>query len=80
VANVSTDAPSRQACALLEIPEQIGRLRSEAPEVAERWRKAVAEAFTTLFARGFKAVDFLRIKTADASRGFYVLRRESPPS
>jgi predicted GNAT superfamily acetyltransferase len=74
---VATDIATGQSCVLLEIPEEIGRLRAEAPELAERWRRAVSEGFTTLFARGFAAVDFLRLRTDDASRSFYVLSREA---
>ena len=53
---------------------EIGRLRSERPALAERWRCAAATAFTTLFAAGYEAVDFVRTTSAGGLRGFYVLR------
>ena len=68
------------ASVLVEVPGEIGRLRSEAPVLAERWRNAVSEAFTTLFANGFEAVDFIRDTTAASPRGFYVLSRREAPS
>jgi predicted GNAT superfamily acetyltransferase len=61
---------------LLEIPDDIGRLRSESPALAEAWRRAAADAFTTLFAAGFEAVDFVRTTSADGHRGYYVLQRD----
>ncbi len=62
------------AAVLLEIPEAIGRLRAESPELAERWRCAAASAFTGLFAAGYEAVDFVRTTSAGGSHGFYVLK------
>jgi len=59
---------------LLEIPMAIARLRSESPALAERWRRAASSAFTTLFAAGYEAVDFVRIPSSGGLRGFYVLR------
>jgi predicted GNAT superfamily acetyltransferase len=60
---------------LIEIPEDIGRLRGHAPERAERWRQAVTAAFTRHFASGFAAVDFLRVRGGDAARSGYLLTR-----
>jgi predicted GNAT superfamily acetyltransferase len=60
---------------LVEIPEEIGRLRAADPELAERWRGTVANAFQRLFAAGFEAVDFVRTKRAGSPRCFYLLRR-----
>ena len=80
VAAVVTDRATGEDDVLLEIPGDIGRLRSHSPELADRWRGAVARGFTTHFASGYEAVDFLRIKPAETSRHFYVLRRETPPA
>jgi predicted GNAT superfamily acetyltransferase len=54
-------------------------MRIQVPELVERWRRAGAMAFTTLFALGFEAVDFLRTRTNDRPRSFYVLRRKRSP-
>ena len=62
---------------LLEIPTAIARLRSEAPELAERWRRLAASAFLMLFTAGFEAVDFVRTTSSGRSRGFYLLHRET---
>jgi predicted GNAT superfamily acetyltransferase len=74
VAGVAIDEVGGHGPILLEVPGEINRIRAEAPEAAERWRAAVSEAFTTLFARGFSAVDFVRAPVEGATRGFYVLR------
>jgi predicted GNAT superfamily acetyltransferase len=62
---------------LLEVPDDIGRLRAESPTLAEAWRRSIADTFTTLFAAGFEAVDFVRSPSAAGPRGYYVLHR--PP-
>jgi predicted GNAT superfamily acetyltransferase len=62
---------------LLEVPMAITRLRSEEPALAERWRRAAAAAFRTLFAAGYEAVDFVRVPCTGGYRGFYVLRSMS---
>ena len=59
---------------LIEIPAEIARLRSEAPEQAEAWRSAVARGFGEAFAAGYRAEDVVR----DGGRSFYVLRRPGP--
>jgi predicted GNAT superfamily acetyltransferase len=75
---LATDPSAGEGPVLLEIPSQIARLRAEAPARAELWRRAVAEAFTTLFARGYEAVDFVRIRSGAAPGDFYVLEPRSP--
>jgi predicted GNAT superfamily acetyltransferase len=62
---------------LLEVPDDISRLRSESPNLAEAWRRSIADAFTSLFAAGFEAVDFVRTTSAARPRGFYLLHREA---
>jgi predicted GNAT superfamily acetyltransferase len=71
-------AAERGGLVLLEIPADIGRLRVEAPGEAVRWREAVAATFTTLFAAGFEAVDFVRVSAEGGPRSFYVLRLGRP--
>jgi predicted GNAT superfamily acetyltransferase len=65
------------ASILLEVPDDIGRLRAESPTLAEAWRRSIADTFTTLFAAGFEAVDFVRTTSAAGPRGYYVLHREA---
>lgn len=48
----------------LPIPADIGRLRRDHPELAEKWRIAVNEAFTAAFAVGYRAVGFSRSTAA----------------
>jgi predicted GNAT superfamily acetyltransferase len=69
-----------QSRVMLEIPAAIGRLRMDAPALAERWRSAVATAFTGLFAAGFEADDFVRSTAAGHARGFYVLSAQRASS
>lgn len=64
---VVPDAPAL----LLEIPEDIARIRASNSEAAERWRIAVGRAFKSAFAAGYRADDFVR---EDQIQG-YVLRR-----
>jgi predicted GNAT superfamily acetyltransferase len=60
---------------LLEIPGDIAQLRRERPELAERWRSTVRDAFRTAFAEGYRAVSFVRDETVTPRRDFYVLDR-----
>jgi predicted GNAT superfamily acetyltransferase len=63
------------ASLLLEIPDEIGRLRRESPTLAERWRLAVNQAFRSSFAAGYRAVSFVRDESSGRRRLFYVLDR-----
>jgi predicted GNAT superfamily acetyltransferase len=58
---------------LLEIPNDINRLRKDDPALAERWREAVSRGFLAAFAAGYQAVGFLREQSP--RRSFYVLRQ-----
>jgi len=60
---------------LLEIPEDITRLRREAPTVAESWRMVVNKAFRASFTAGYRAVSFVREKSSGVRRLYYVLDR-----
>jgi predicted GNAT superfamily acetyltransferase len=59
--------------ARLPIPAEISRLRRDHPELAEKWRIAVREAFTSAFASGSRAVGFSR---SDAAVDHYLLWRQ----
>jgi predicted GNAT superfamily acetyltransferase len=69
-------ASDGQARLLLEIPEDISRLRRESPKLAECWRLAVNEAFRASFAAAYRAVSFVRDESSGSRRLFYVLDRE----
>jgi predicted GNAT superfamily acetyltransferase len=60
---------------LLEIPQDIIRLRTESPALAEGWRIAVNQAFRAAFSAGYKAVSFVRGESSALARAFYVLDR-----
>lgn len=75
VPGVIRDPVDRSAW-LLEIPDQIGRLRAEDPERAERWQMTVREAFLAAFRAGFRAVDFIRESSEGRARAYYVLARQ----
>jgi predicted GNAT superfamily acetyltransferase len=64
----------------LEIPADIGRLRRDAPGVAEDWRSAVRGAFQTLFAAGYRATDLIRREVSGELRCYYVMKREEARS
>ena len=54
---------------LVAVPAHIGRLRTSAPAMAMRWRRAVRDSMTALMAQGARVVSF-------DSTGWYVLRRD----
>jgi predicted GNAT superfamily acetyltransferase len=60
---------------LLEIPDDVHRLRRDRPELAECWRSAVRRAFRAAFDRGFRAVSVVRDETVTPRRVYYVLER-----
>jgi chorismate synthase len=45
---------------LVQIPEDWGKILREDPALALRWREHSREVFGAYFARGYRAVDFLR--------------------
>ena len=60
---------------LLEIPQDISRLRRGSPPLAESWRVAVNRAFRASFAAGYRAISFVRDESSESRRLFYVLDR-----
>lgn len=45
---------------LVQIPEDWGKILSSDPALANAWRAHSRELFTHYFARGYRAVDFVR--------------------
>ena len=68
VANVDLNLDARRV--LVPIPPRFTEMQERALNPARDWRSATREVFTTYFARGYRAVDFLR--DADGG-GHYVL-------
>lgn len=67
----SSDAPR----VLLEIPADIGALRSRRPDLAEQWRLAVRERFVAAFATGYRAVAFQTLRSEGEEVSTYLLER-----
>jgi predicted GNAT superfamily acetyltransferase len=64
------DYPEYPSC-LVEIPADIDRLKSEAPDLALKWRWQTREIFETAFATGYTAIDLLRCE----GRNYYLLQK-----
>jgi predicted GNAT superfamily acetyltransferase len=62
---------------LLEIPDDINRLRRERPGLAERWGRVVRKAFQDAFGRGYRAVGFVRDESSGTRRCAYVLAQNT---
>jgi predicted GNAT superfamily acetyltransferase len=72
---VSQEVEMNEPRLLLEVPHDIATLKRDAPQLAERWRIVVGEAFQCAFEAGYQAVHFLRDESSGRRRGFYVLDR-----
>jgi predicted GNAT superfamily acetyltransferase len=68
--------PDQPTC-LVEIPPDIARLKSEAPDLALKWRLHTREIFEVAFATGYTAIDLLRHK----GHNYYLLQKgwKDPP-
>ncbi len=66
------DGPPRL---LLEIPEDISRLRALDRSRADAWRQAVGRAFLAAFDAGYRATGFLRQNVEGQVRASYLLER-----
>ena len=60
----------------VEIPPDFGDMMERSPDLALDWRMKTREIFTTCFARGYRAVDFLFDRHARIGR--YLLALEEP--
>jgi predicted GNAT superfamily acetyltransferase len=56
------------------IPTGFSRLLSESPDLAMEWRMATRGAFTTYFARGYRAIEFFLDR--EARKGAYLLVKQ----
>ena len=60
---------------IVEIPDDINRLRNERLDVAMSWREHTRQVFTRLFAEGYTVVDFVSQNTDDGQPGYgYLLK------
>jgi predicted GNAT superfamily acetyltransferase len=65
---------------LLEVPADWEAVCRRDAGLARDWQGVVGRAFAAAFARGYAAVDCFSERRGEASRAFYVLRREARPS
>ena len=63
---------------LIEIPDDIGSLQQQNPELAVAWRKATRSAFTEAFAAGFIVEEFYRLDRDGELVGCYLLSSKMP--
>jgi predicted GNAT superfamily acetyltransferase len=61
-----------------EIPASFQAMKRDDMELATDWRAQMRELFETCFARGYQAVDVLKITQDNQPRVFYTLRTTSP--
>jgi predicted GNAT superfamily acetyltransferase len=61
-----------------EIPASFQAMKRADMELATDWRAQMRELFETCFARGYQAVDVLKITQDNQRRVFYTLRTTSP--
>jgi chorismate synthase len=62
----------------IEIPADINRLLTQAPDLASRWRAATRDAFTSLLAAGARVTEFQFVESKDGRVGRYVLTSSDP--
>jgi chorismate synthase len=67
----AVDAP----LANLEIPADLGSVRTRDPGTTRRWREATREAFTRAFDQGYRVDDFAVVSAGTERRSFYFLSR-----
>ncbi|GAB4527612.1 MAG: GNAT family N-acetyltransferase [Anaerolineae bacterium] len=70
--------PAGQERTLVEIPDDINRLRANHPDLAMRWRLCTREVFTRLFEEGFWVTDFVSWYEGGQMRHWYVLEIGQP--
>jgi chorismate synthase len=63
----------------LEIPYDLGSVRTRDPGGARRWREVTREAFTVALDAGYRVDDFAVIPLAGERRSFYFLTRDGAP-
>lgn len=68
------DWPTREFC-LVEIPADLAQLKTQAPELALKWRWQTRQLFESAFASGYTAVDLLRRE----ERSYYLLQKDWQP-
>lgn len=61
---------------LVEIPSDLGRVKSSDPALAHDWRMRTREVFTRAFAAGYAATDLVFASREPGARAAYVLTRE----
>lgn len=65
---------------LVEVPQDVQRLKRDAPEVAHRWRLAVRAALRAAFQAGYRASDVHVDDEAGRIAAWYRLEHPTPPA
>jgi predicted GNAT superfamily acetyltransferase len=73
--NVRLDLGLRARCLGVEIPAHTDRMRTEALDLAIRWRVQTRRIFQHYFAAGYDVAGFVPPSEAPVGKCFYVLRR-----
>ncbi len=71
----ATVQPLQTAPCLVEIPGDINRLKTKAPDAALRWQRQTRQIFEEAFATGYTAIDLLRAE----GRNYYLLEKDITP-
>jgi predicted GNAT superfamily acetyltransferase len=74
----AVDLDRSEPTLLIEIPVGFTELQASDPELARGWRVATRRMFSTYFARGYRAVNFLLNRAA--GRGYYLLSLSAAPN
>ena len=67
---------SKEKLVLVEIPQDIEKIKRENFQLAVDWRVKTRKIFESYFSRGYIAVDLLEFNTGDSKRVFYALIKE----
>ena len=59
----------------IEIPNDINSLKEREPRLGVEWREATRAAFLAAIDEGFLVESFVRVKSEDATRCFYLLKK-----
>ena len=74
ITKINTDLTSETI--LIEIPENIQKIKATNMKLARDWRLKTRELFETYFRKGYVAIDFLSEKIDDQRRNFYILSKK----
>jgi predicted GNAT superfamily acetyltransferase len=67
-----TTVPAEAERVMIRVPARFSEMQAQEPALAQAWRMQTRELFTSCFARGYRAVDFLK---DDRQGGAYLLAK-----